>query len=39
MTGRLATTPVSQRQGAREAIGRHLETGEELAFSPTKVCS
>jgi hypothetical protein len=39
MTRRLAATPVSQSQGARQAIGRHLETGEELAFSPTKACS
>jgi len=36
MTRRLATTPVGQSQGARQAIGRHLETGEELAFSPAK---
>ena len=38
MTRRLAATPVGQRQGARQAIGRHLETGEELAFSPAQAC-
>jgi hypothetical protein len=37
MTRRLAATAVSQSQGARQAIGRHLEAGEELAFSPAKV--
>jgi hypothetical protein len=36
MTRRLAATPVSKSQGAGQAIGRHLETGEELAFSPAK---
>jgi hypothetical protein len=36
MTRRLAATPVSQSQGAWQAIGRHLETGEQLAFSPSK---
>ena len=36
MTSRLAATPVSQSQGARQAIGRHLEMGEELTFSPAK---
>ena len=39
MTRRLAATPVGQRQGARQAIGRHLETGEELAFSPAEARS
>lgn len=38
MTRRLAATPVSQSQGARQAIGRDLETGEELALSPAKAC-
>ena len=28
MTGKLAAAAVSQSQGARKAIGRHLETGE-----------
>jgi len=28
MTGRLAATAVSQSQGARKAIGMHLETGQ-----------
>src|ERR1700694_4542991 len=38
MTRRLAATPVSQSQGARQASGRHLETGEELALSPPQAC-
>jgi hypothetical protein len=36
MTRRLAAPPVSQSQGARQAIGRHFETGEELALPPAK---
>src|SRR2546427_12439521 len=31
MARRLAAVPVSQSQGAGQAIGRHSETGEELA--------
>src|SRR6266550_5352509 len=30
MTRGLTATPVSQSQGARQSIGRHLETGEEF---------
>lgn len=36
MTGRLAATPVGERQGARQTIGRYLEAGEQLTFSPAK---
>jgi hypothetical protein len=39
MTGRLTATPVSQSQGTRQSIGRHLETGEELASSPAEARS
>ena len=39
MTRRLTATPVSQSQGARQSIGRHVETGEELAFSPAEARS
>ena len=36
MTGRLAATPVGERQGARQTIGRYFEAGEQLAFSPAQ---
>ena len=36
MTSKLAATPVSQGQGARQTVGRHLKTGEELALWPAK---
>jgi hypothetical protein len=36
MAGRFAATPMRQRQGAGQAVGRDVEPGEESAFSPAE---
>ena len=38
MTGRLAATPIRLGQGTGDSVGRDLEPGEELAFSPSQAC-